>query len=424
MTRAVESHPQAAEAPSRGLGRLLAFLLLPVSAAFAGINGIQQILVPGQVEALDPANKIASLALLTTLAAITSMVGIPAGGALSDRTRSRYGRRAPWLVGLSIVSGALMIGMGASGSILMLGLAYALLWLTVNMYQGALFAVLPDRVPEARRGFASAIIGLGTPIGVLIGVNIASHLPPSTGYLISALLLVVASLVFVLGAREESSTNLPLVLGKRDSGVSPWEKASGFFEAFRERDFALAFASRFMLFLSYFTVSGYLFYTLSDYIGIDQVPDGNIPVAVSTLLSISVITWVFVATFCGWLADKLDRRKLFVGISALGLGATMFVPILSPTWTGMVIYSVLAGAFIGTYFAVDLAVMSLVLPHKDSEGRDLGILGVATGLPQIMSSALAGALITYAGGYTALYLFGTLSAIAAGVIVLFIRKVR
>jgi len=176
--------------------------------------------------------------------------------------------------------------------------------------------------------------------------------------------------------------------------------------------------------MSYFTVAGYLFYTLSDYIGTRNIPDGNVPVAVSTLLSITVTVWVFVATFCGWLADKINRRKLFVGISAMGLGASMIVPVVNPTWTGMLTYAVLSGAFIGTYYAVDLAVMSLVLPSRETAGRDLGILSVATGLPQLISSVVAGAIINYLGGYTALYCFGGFCALVSGAVILFIQKVR
>jgi MFS family permease len=281
---------------------------------------------------------------------------------------------------------------------------------------------VPDRVPVERRGLASAILGLATPAGALIGVNMASHLDRFWAYSIPAALLIVTSIALALGAREEPSLGRRIVVEGRSRKT--WRELSGFFEAFRERDFTLAFISRFMLFLAYFTTSGYLFYTLSDYIGAKQVPNGNVPVAISTLLTISVGAWVLIATFCGWLADRIDRRKLFVGVSALGLAATMAVPVISPTWTGMVVYSALIGVFIGVYFAVDIAVMSLVLPHKDHEGRDFGILAVATGLPQIMSSAVAGTLITYAGGYKTLYLFGGLCALVAGVVVLFIKKVR
>jgi MFS family permease len=102
----------------------------------------------------------------------------------------------------------------------------------------------------------------------------------------------------------------------------------------------------------------------------------------------------------------------------------MLVPILSPTWAGMVIYSALSGGFVGIYFAVDLAVMSLVLPDKANEGRDFGILAVATGLPQILSSVIAGVLITWLGGYIALYLFGAACAVAGGLVIMRVRSVR
>jgi MFS family permease len=378
------------------LTRLLCFLLPPTAALMAGFNGIQQVLVPGQVALMDPVNKVSSLAILTMFAAITSMIGIPLGGTLSDRTRSRFGKRTPWIVGLSIIAAALMLAMGVSANLMMFGLAYSLLWLTANMTQGALVAILPDRVPEARRGVASAILGLGPPVGALIGVNIASHVGALMSYTLIAFGLIVTCIALVFGAREESSLDSVIVVedskGTR-SGIS------GFFEAFRERDFTYAFISRFMLFMAYFTVSGYLFYTLSDYIGIKNIPNGNVPVAVSTLVTITVGVWVVIATFCGW-------------------------PIMMPTWTGMVVYSILSGAFIGTYFAVDLAVMSLVLPSKDTAGRDLGILTVATGLPQITSSVVAGGLITYAGGYPALYLFGGACALIAGTVIFLIKKVR
>jgi MFS family permease len=402
-----------------GLARLLGFMLVAIAALGAGFNGIQGILIPGQVAALDPIGKVTNLALLTTLAAIGSMIGIPLGGALSDKTTSRFGKRTPWIVGLSLVSGLLMIAMGFSANLVVLAVIYTVLWLAASMHGGALAAILPDRVPEERRGVASAAMGLGTPFGVLIGVNLASHIALRWGYAILALFLIVASVALVLGAPESASL-------KPSRSMHPATRRGrfSFFDAFKHRDFTLAFISRFMLFMSYFTVAGYLYYTLSDYIGVGQIPGGNVAIAVSTLLSITVIVWVFVATFFGWLADRLNRRKLFVSIAAVGLGASLMVPIFLPTWPGMVVYSVLSGAFIGTYYAVDLAVMSLVLPNRESAGRDLGLLSVATGLPQLVSSVVAGAIINHFGGYTTLYLFGSACALVSGVVVIFIKKVR
>lgn len=421
-TPLVEAATELASAKPAKIGRLLAFLLPATAGMIAVYQAVQQILIPAQVAAIDPAHKIGNLALLTTFVAITSMIGIPLGGALSDRTRSRFGRRTPWIVGTAIVSGILMIALGFTGNLIVLGVLYTVLWLTSNMYQGALTAVLPDRVPETRRGWASALIGLGTPIGVLVGVNVAGQFGQVAGYTIIAIVLVVTALAFVLGTRELSSIDMPVVEKATDRRFGTG--VGDFFSAFRSRDFSLAFASRFALFLSYATVSGFLFFTLSDYIGKDQLPGGDPGKAVATLLTFTVLGWVVVATVLGWVADKLNRRKLFVGIAAIGLAFTMFVPILMPTWNGMLIYSVLLGVFIGTYFAVDLAVMSLVLPNKLQEGRDLGILNVAVGLPTILSGAIAGGIISFLGGYTSLYVFGAICAVISGVVVLFIKKVR
>lgn len=400
--------------------RLLVVLLPAMTAMYAMYQGIQQILIPAQVEAIDPANKVANLAVLTSCAAVASMVAIPAGGAVSDRTRSRFGRRTPWIVIMSVLSGVLMIAMGFTGNLIVLGAVYTVLWFVGNFYQGAIAAILPDRVPEDRRGTASALIGLGTPLGILVGVNLASQFGQVLGYSVIALILIAASILLVVFAREDSSLDLPRV-ERRQKRAFDFRL---FFRAFKDRDFALAFVSRFALFMGYFVVSGFMFYTLTDYIGIDNIPFDGAAKAVSLLSTLNTVAWVVVATFCGWLADRLDLRKVFVGISAFGVAVSMLIPIFMPTWTGMILYSVIGGAAIGTYFAVDLALMSLVLPDKENEGRDFGLLAVATGLPQIMSSAIAGLLITLSGGYAALYIFGAVCCAIAAVVVIGIKKVR
>ena len=389
---------------------------------FALFNGVQQILLPAQIEQLDPVHKVGTLALLSTLAAVATMIAIPVGGSLSDRTRSRLGRRTPWLLVTSAASGVLMIAMGVVENLVLLAVVFTLLWVVANVFQGALIPILPDRVSVARRGFASALIGLGGPIGVLFGVNVAAQLGRFWGYTVIGVVLVLTTALLVLGAREEPAHELPAAPPRESGGHLAAVRT--FLEAFTDRDFRWAFVSRFALFLAYFTVSGYQYYTLSDHIGAENLPGGDVAGAVGTLLSITVLVWLPVATFLGWLADKLDRRKLFVGLSAAGLAATMLVPIVSPTWTGMLVYSVLGGVFIGTYFAVDLAVMSMVLPSKEQEGRDFGLLTVATGLPTILSSAIAGGLITFAGGYPALFAFGAVCALVAGVTIFGIRGVR
>ena len=73
------------------------------------------------------------------------MIALPVGGAVSDGTRSRFGRRAPWIVLMAITAAALMVVMGLATALPLLAVAYMLLWFAANFYQGAAAAILPDR---------------------------------------------------------------------------------------------------------------------------------------------------------------------------------------------------------------------------------------------------------------------------------------
>src|SRR5256885_13685628 len=77
-----------------GAGWIAAFSLTWVGL-FAALFGPIQILLPQQAEAIAPDHKEAALALVLGFGAAVSLVANPLFGALSDRTTSRLGRRAP-----------------------------------------------------------------------------------------------------------------------------------------------------------------------------------------------------------------------------------------------------------------------------------------------------------------------------------------
>ena len=404
-----------------GTGRLITLLILPTVGMYATFQGLQQILIPAQMDALDPANKVANLGLLTTLSAISAVISLPMGGAVSDRTRSRWGRRTPWLAAMALLSTALMMLMSQASALPAFALFYVALWFTMNFYQGALTAVLPDRIPPEKRGIASAMIGLSVPIGIIFGVNVAARADTTTSYAVIAAALVALTASFLIFAPEGPfrPKKLPPVAEK----IEVSRRIVGFFSSFRSRDFTLAFLSRALLFVAYFSVSGYLFYFVQDEIGMADLPQHSAKVAISILSTVNMVAWIGAIFVSGWLADRLRRHKMFVAISAIGMGLSLIVPVIAPNWHGMLVYSVLNGIFFGTYMAIDLALMSFVLPEENAAGRDMGILAVATAAPQLVSPAIAGGLIL-AFGYDALYLFGAVTALAAGISAFFIRGVR
>jgi len=199
------------------------------------------------------------------------------------------------------------------------------------------------------------------------------------------------------------------------------QSARHFFRALRDHDFAWAFWSRATIMIGYWTISTYQLYTLTDYIGVESLPGGSAPAAVALLGTINLGTSVVAALISGPLSDRLGKRKSFVIVASVGIALGALTPAVWPTWTGMLVYSVVVGAFFGIYTAVDQAIMTLVLPDPENTARDLGLLNVATTGPQIAGPFLAALVITIAGGYAPLFIF---TAVAAALSAFFIAPIR
>ncbi len=405
--------------------RTLVLLLPAITAMYGVYQGIQQVLLPAQVEAIDPASKVTNLAALAVVSSIAGTVALPLGGAISDRTRSRLGRRTPWLIGMSIISVGLATVMGMVSTFLSLAIVYGLLWFAMNWYQGVVYAIIPDRIPERLRGTASSVVGLALPLGVLIFVNVVSRTTQQLGYVIVGLGLLATTLLLVTIDREGPTAG-PLEESTASDGSGPRSRRSfwSFFSSFRSLDFSLVFISRILFFFGYFAVASYVFYILTDSIGMENVPAASAQVAVSTLATITTVCQIAAVAIFGWVADHFNIRKLVVGFSAFGMAVAFAIPLVFPTWAGMLLYAGLMGASMGVYFAVDVAVMSLVLPSPGDEGRDLGLLAIATSVPSALAPAVAALLINGTGSYNSLFVFGIAAAVLGGTAVMFVRSVR
>ena len=95
----------------------LAALGLYVGATGAGV------VAAVQLEHIDPVHKAGNLAILTSFGALFAMISTPLWGALSDRVRSRWGRRNPVaFVGAFLIVISLT-GMALSTTVVELGIA-------------------------------------------------------------------------------------------------------------------------------------------------------------------------------------------------------------------------------------------------------------------------------------------------------------
>jgi Na+/melibiose symporter-like transporter len=273
----------------------------------------------------------------------------------------------------------------------------------------------------ARRGAASSATGVASVLGGVAGVGIASqfsgHL--AEGYLALGVLLALTAVYFVTTTADRSTAALPRPpRDTRGAGA----RLADFLSALRHRDFALVFASRAAAILGYFLVVGYELYILTDYI---RLPGGMKPArGVTVLAAISAGGAIVAAAVCGPLSDRLNRRKPFVFASSVIAGAGCILPVLSPTFTTIAVFAVLAGVALGCYLSVDAALVTLVLPRSEDAARDLGVLNIANAGPQVLAPLFAAIIIEHLGGYPVLFIAGGCCGVAAAVAVMQVRSVR
>ncbi|MFD4640085.1 MFS transporter [Lentzea sp. NPDC058436] len=400
-------------AGTRRVWPVLASMFLINVAGYAAIGGVLSVLLPTQVRLAAGDAAPSALALVTGVSAIASLAVPPVVGLLSDRTRSRWGRRTPWILFGGLATAASLLVLGASGSVAGLLAGWFLVQGTVNVGLNVVLATIPDRIPPHRHGLASTVQGLGLPVGSVVGVQLGALFVDSAllGYAVLAAAFALASALSAWLVRE-ARQHAP---GERDVAG----ELRRMFGSLRFRDYRWVFVSRAVLYLGYNMINGFTLYLLQDFI---EPPAGTTAAdGVATSLTLSLVFVTVGTAVAGPLVDRLGRHRGFVFVSSVLLSAALFVPLLWPTWSAFLVSTALGGFALGLYLGVDLALATLVLPKAGDAGRDLGVFHIALTAPQVIAPFVASLAVTTLGGYPALFLVGGAIALIGSFAVLRVR---
>lgn len=361
-----------------------------------------------------------SLSTIAVVSSVLTMLIQPIAGILSDRTRSSWGRRAPWIVAGAVIGAGLLFAMRFSPTIGILLITYSAAMLGVNLASGPLNATVADRVPAKQRGSMSALAGFSTLIGGAIGSIVAGALFASIGldvYYPFAVAVIVFSVLFVLLAKDRSSRDLEL------APMTVKEFLVSFTVALRDRDFRWLWIAKVALLFGGGVSGAFGVYMLQSYIrpGLSAAEAAQIS---PFLAMVGIPGTVIALLVAGWWSDKVGRRKPFVIGATFLIAGSMFIPLLSPTLPALFIQGVVAGLGVGTFLTVDQAMFIDLLPDKDAAARDLGVSTLGGNLGQALGPLLAGVVVAVTGGYTALWIVGIVIVVIAAVLVFPIRRVR
>lgn len=382
-----------------------------------------QLLLPQQIEVHVQGDhwvdKVVAFGIISGIAGVCALISYPLTGALSDRTTSRFGRRRPWILSGALLFAVALLVLGLQTTMLGVGVFWSLAIIGFCMLTAALTATISDQVPVNQRGFVSGWLSAPQAVGTIAGLLlvITLSLGQFLGYTVMAVLLV--ALV------------IPFVIWTPDAVLSPADRPpftlraliAGFWISPRQfPDFGWTLLSRILVNFGNAFGTTLLLYFLEDGLGFKEGDPAE-----DALLTLTLIYMVFVvlaSLILGRLSDRIGKRKMFVfAASALQAVAALLLAFV-PSFDVAMIAAGLLGLGYGCFLSVDQALATQVLPFAIARGKDLGIMNIATAVPQAIAPLFGAFIVAALVGFQGLFLISAICALVGGLAVIPIRAVR
>ncbi|KRC49621.1 MFS transporter [Leifsonia sp. Root227] len=408
-----------AEPTRRVPGRWIAFFAIAwLGVWMAQLAPIQKLL-PDQVQKqLDTTywvDNVVVFGIISGISGVCAIIAYPLTGALSDRTTSRFGRRRPWIAGGAVVFAVSLILLGLQTSIVGIGVFWSLALTGFCILTAALTATISDQVPVGQRGYVSGWISAPQAIGIILGVSLVTYVFVGAlfGYTAMAVLLLVLVLPFLFLPDAVLPAHLRQKMTFRGIIESLWISP-------REHpDFGWTLLSRVLVNFGNAFGTSLLLYFLEF-----GLHDKNADDDLLVLILIYMVFVIVASLVMGRWSDRIGRRKAFVFLSSAIQGVAALLLAFVPELSVAMIAAGLLGLGYGCFLSVDQALATQVLPDPENRGKDLGIMNIATAVPQAMAPLIGAGIVAALGGFVGLFVLSGLFAFAGALAVARVKAVR
>ncbi|MFC1892515.1 MFS transporter [Chloroflexota bacterium] len=369
-------------------------------------SSLHSIIIPLRLlDFVAESQKNTYLGLISGVGLVLAIIVQPVAGALSDRSGFKMGRRRPYILIGTILVMLFLPGIGLAGSYIALLVIYCLLQVSSNASQGPYQALIPDLVPEGRRGLASGVkslleiagsVALLRLIGPLMDHYLAgegsSWLWLSLGavglVLLGAMIATILTVKEVPPAASPKPPLLPVLhrsIKVRLNLVPPLISRLLLFIR-THPDFAWFLVSRLLILMAFAILQRFALYFLKDVTGVAS------PAAVTADLLLVIGAGMLAAVYpAGYLSDKVGRKPIAVSsalFSALGIALLFFWPTYGFVLVAGSILGLSSGAFLSSNWA-----LATDLVAKGEEARYLGLTNLATAGASALVLVLIGPMV-------------------------------
>lgn len=416
-----------------------------------GWSGPSQLLLGNQLMLMRPDDKETALSLIMMLGGAAMVVTSLVTGLLSDRTRSKWGRRMPWVLAGSTLCSLCLVYAPTAPNFLLLVIMWGVFQVSMAFVTNNLLTIGPDVAPPSQYGTISGVLGASYTLGLVAGTVLASSLNIKSAYWAIAFVLIVTTVQMRFGSAlrvilhaerqvfephdvvdltpaefrlshptedtalsaDPATTSSPTAAhsltvihspsadspsAHSPSTDSPSADSPSAANARSYRDYWWIFGSRFVIHLGNFTALFYLLFYLADHLKVSD-PNGGVMILTIIFAGCTVATSII----SGSLSDRMGKRKIFVILSASAIAVATLLMAFAQNMITVIIAAIILGLAWGVFSSVDQALINEALPSEKNRSRDISIMTLTVGISNMIAGGVAALALHHLGGYPGLY---------------------
>lgn len=345
---------------------------------------------------LDMETATSNFGFTTAVGGIATLIAGYAGGVISDRTKSKFGKRRTWIIAGALISSVGLVIIGYVSEVVIIAGAWLVSCIGFSFMNSALNGALADQCESEKRGTAGGIIGIFAPISIQIGVAIMTlinNTSISTKFNVLSGIILITSIVCCGMINDCPAENTETLSDQRKSNSSLYPSIK------RYPEFSWTVVTRFFMAMAYASQTYMSLYFAIQF----NIPESELSQLVLINGIIGAVAGAVSSVISGMISDKIKKQKPILILSALLASIGLATLAFADTILIVIAASVFINIGYSAYLGVNMALTIRILPDKKDAAKDMSIVNTAGNLPNSIVPACASSIIGI-GGYALLFL--------------------